>query len=166
MSDNLDFSIFLEYQLRLVPTHTSTYDPNTGQYICSCFRKEKCNAPGKHAIFRNWINTSIAPNTPETIELIKNATCNFGIATGVLQHNPSLQHVVIDVDYPVGMSHPLVARLPHTLTVATNNLGLHFHYFLPSSEDIRNVSTGIIDVRAKGGLVSILQHQDTRSHPL
>lgn len=149
----LDFKIFIDYQLRLIPTHKAIYDPKTDTFSCTCYRKQNCICAGKHAVLKDWINSPIPPNTPETIQLIQQSSSNFGIATGILTTDPSLQLIVIDVDYPEGINDPLIPLLPPTLTVLTPNQGIHFYFFLPTAEKIPNLSTGYIDIRSQGGLV-------------
>lgn len=147
----LDFTVFLKNNLRLIPLWPARYDPEEQTYVCTCWRKKDCYAPGKHPIFKNWQLTPSPTYDQETVSRIRSSKCGFAIATGPVI-NTQLSLIVIDVDLP-GMSDPLVSQLPDTLTIRTRSGGLHFYYLLPSSLPITNISSGYIDVRAPGGFV-------------
>lgn len=148
---NIDFTIFLEHNLRLIPIWPAIYNPEEDSYTCLCPRKSYCSSPGKHPINARWQDTPKPENTPETINLIKNSKCGFAIATGHITDTPN-SLIVIDIDLP-GMSDPLLQKLPPTLTIRTRSQGLHFYYTVPTTENIKNLSTGFIDIRAEGGYV-------------
>jgi len=147
----------LKYEPRLIPTHKGTYDPESQMLICNCWRKQSCPAPGKHPLYKDFLQTPI-PNyqSPTLISELENAKCNFAIATGPLPNNPEQSLIIYDIDLPaIQQDDPFIHTLPSTLTIRTPSSGLHFYYLIPTTQatpsKIRNLSTGYIDIRAKGG---------------
>lgn len=146
----LDFTIFLEYGLRIIPIWPGTYNPEEDITICQCPRKSYCPNAAKHPMYSQWYETPPPPNNETTISQIKNSKCNFAIVTGTLPNDPTKQLIIVDVDAPA-MSLPEISKLPPTVTIATPNSGLHFYYIIPSTEVIHNLSTGYVDIRSHHG---------------
>lgn len=146
----LDFTIFLENNLRIIPIWPGRYSPEDDTTTCLCPRKSYCPNPAKHPMYSQWYNTPPPENTETVISQIKNSKCNFAIVTGTLPNDPTHQLIIIDVDLPA-MHLEEIKEFPSTLTVATPNNGLHFYYIVPSSIKIPNLSTGYVDVRSSRG---------------
>jgi hypothetical protein len=145
----IDFTVFLEYGLRMIPVHKKIILPS-GEESCSCYRGADCTAKYKHPIFKQFSQSPIPSNTAETIKQIKNATCNFAVCAGPVPNtDPPLQLVIVDIDLPaIRNNDPLIPLLPPTLTASTPSGGLHMFYFIPQAEKVYNIATGYIDVRA------------------
>lgn len=146
----LDFTIFLENNLRIIPIWPSNYNPEEDISTCLCPRKSYCPNPGKHPMFKEWYNSPPPENTEEIKTQIQNSKCNFAIVTGILPNDPTQQLIIIDVDLPA-MHLEEIKEFPPTLTIATPSGGLHFYYIVPSSIKIPNLSTGYVDIRAYHG---------------
>lgn len=145
----LDFTIFIENKLRMIPLYPAHFSQEHQRYVCSCFRQLNCHNPGKHPLFKDWQSTP-AP-TAQDIPRIKQSKAGFAIAAGNIP-NSEKKLVIIDVDLP-GLKDPLIPELPHTVTIRTRSGGLHFYYTIPKSTTIHNLSTGYIDIRSDGGFV-------------
>ena len=146
----LDFTIFLENNLRIIPIWPSNYNPEEDTSTCLCPRKSYCPNPGKHPMYREWYNSPPPEYTTDVISQIENSKCNFAIVTGELPNDPTQQLIIIDVDLPA-MHLEEIKEFPPTLTIATPSGGLHFYYIVPSSTKIPNLSTGYIDIRSTRG---------------
>jgi predicted P-loop ATPase len=159
MTDNLVLKSALRYAelgFKVVPNARAV------DGVCSCYRKDACQTPGKHPTIKEW--TKNATSDPNTITewYRKGLLQNIGLMTGI-----DGGFIVIDVDddgYSKFGKETLedlkqtLGELPDTVEQITGSGGQHLLFKSPEMpiKNNQNAMLGeYLDIRAEGGQIIV-----------